>query len=107
MQQLQFKPFSKEALIEGVRQKFPHYKVQTGMGSLQVRTSGFTVTGNVAIKCKPASGKITISTNLDMVFVYLFLMLPLAIYMLAKQGRTKRLESEVVAGLKELLEPLD
>ncbi len=107
MQQLQFKPFSKEALIAGLQQQFPQYKIQMGMGTLQVRTSGFTITGNVAIKCKPASGKITTSTNLDMVFVYLFLMLPLGIYILAKQGRTKRLESEVVAGLKQLLEPLD
>lgn len=77
------------------------------MGTLQVRTSGFTITGNVAIKCKPEQGKITTSTNLDMAFVYLFFMLPLGIYILAKQARTKQFESEVVAGLKQLLEPLD
>ena len=107
MQNLQFKPFSKEELIIGLQKKFPQYKIQTNMGTLQVRTSGFTITGNVQIKHNPKTGKITTSTNLDMVVVYLFTLLPLGIYILAKKENAKRLENEVVEGLKELLEPVD
>ncbi len=107
MQQLQFKPFSKEMLIEGLRKKFPQYKIQTSMGTLQVRTSGFTITGNVQLKNNPKTGQVTTSTNLDMAFVYLFVMLPLGIYILAKKENTKRLENEVIQGLKEILEPVD
>jgi|GEM_PF-1352452 len=107
MQTLHVKPFSKEKLIEGLYRQFPHRKVQTNLGTVQVRTSGFTVTGNVALKLNPAKGTITTNTSADMAFVYLFFCLPLGIYILAKKSKTKALEEEVVAGLKEILEPAD
>ena len=107
MQTLHFKPFSKEELVEGLYRKFPHRKVQTNLGTVQVRTSGFTVTGNVGLKLNPEKGTITTNTTADMAFVYLFFMLPLGIYILAKKSKTKALEDEVVAGLKEILEPAD
>lgn len=107
MQTLLVKPFSKEKLIDDLRRKFPHRKIQTNLGTVQVRTSGFTITGNVQLKLKPKQGAITTNTSADMVFLYLFLFLPLGIYMLAKKEKTKALEDEVVAGLKEILEPID
>ena len=107
MQTLHFKPFSKEKLIEGLYKQFPHRKVQTNLGTVQVRTSGFTITGNVGLKLNPKKGTITTNTTADMVFVYLFFMLPLGIYILAKKSKTKALEAEVIAGLKEILEPID
>lgn len=107
MQTLHFKPFSKEKLIEGLYRQFQHRKVQTNLGTVQVRTSGFTVTGNVALKLKPEKGIITTNTSADMAFVYLFFCLPLGIYILAKKSKTKALEAEVVAGLKAILEPVN
>jgi len=107
MQQLSFKPFLKETLIVELQKMFPQYKIQTSLGTLQVRTSGFTVTGNVAIKCKPGAGEVTTSTNLDSAMIYLFFSLPLGVYILAKRGRTQQLENEVVEGIKQILEPMD
>lgn len=65
MQNLNVKPFSKNDLVEGLRKKFPQYKIQTSFGALQVRTSGFTLTGNVKIDAFSESGKIKTTTQLD------------------------------------------
>lgn len=105
MQTLQFKPFSKEALIKALEQKFPHRKIQTSFGALQVRTSGFTITGNVVLKTNPEKGTITTQTNVDNMFLFLLLSLPIGIYILAKKEKTVALENEVIAGLKAILEP--
>lgn len=105
MQTLHFKPFSKEQLMEGLYKKFPHRKIQTNLGTLQVRTSGFTLSGNVVLNINPGKGIITTKTNLDMLVVYLLFLLPIGIYMLAKKDKTVALEREVVAGLKEILDP--
>ena len=107
MQTLHVKPFSKEKLIEELYSKFAHRKVQTNFGTVQVRTSGFTITGNVALKLNPEKGIITTRTSADTVFVYLIFCLPLFIYILAKKSKTKALEDEVMAGLKDILEPVD
>lgn len=105
MQNLIFKPFTKAALIEGLHKQFPQYKIQTGFGTLQVRTKGFTLTGNVQVKSDPGKGKITTQTNLDMAFVLLIFCFPVGIYVLTKKEKIKQIEAEVVAGLKRILEP--
>lgn len=105
MQNLQFKPFTKEQLVEGLRKTFPQYKIQTSMATLQVRTSGFTITGNVVIKNNPKTGKITTQTNHDMMMTYLFVLFPIGLYIYLKRDNAKRLEAEVVEGLKKILEP--
>lgn len=106
MQSLQFKPFSKEQLVEGLRKTFPQYKIQTSLGALQVRTSGFTITGNVLIKNDPKTGKVTTQTNLDMAIPYLFVLPPIGIYIFMKKDKAKKLEAEVVEGLNRILEPV-
>lgn len=63
--------FVKENLVEGLKSAFPNYKVQSGLGGLQVRTCGFTVTGNVKVNIKPKKGEITTQTNYDMLVVFL------------------------------------
>ncbi|MGV3761183.1 hypothetical protein [Parapedobacter sp.] len=105
MQTLRFKPFSKEHLVEGIRAKLPHRRITTNFGALQVRTSGFTVTGNIGLRLKPEKGTITTSSGLDTGFILLLFCLPLGIYVLAKRRKIKALEDEVVAALMELLDP--
>lgn len=107
MQKLRFKPFSKEQLVEGLKAKLPHRIITTNFGALQVRTGGFTVTGNIGLRLKPEQGTVMTSNSLDMVIILLLFCLPLGIYVLAKRGKIKALEAEVVAALKELLEPVD
>ncbi|QNL47948.1 hypothetical protein H8S90_14100 [Olivibacter sp. SDN3] len=107
MKKLTFKPFLKATLIERLREKLPHYKIVTSMGSLRVRTSGFTVTGNVHIKTKPGAGKVKTSTNFDMAFFYLFFSLPVGFYLFLKKEKMIKLEDEIVQALKEILEPAD
>ena len=105
MKALRFKPFSKEQLIEGLREKLPYRKITANFGAVQVRTSGFTLTGSIGLKLKPERGTITMTNGLDMVVILLFFFLPLGIYVLARSRRIKALEAEVVAALNELLEP--
>ncbi|ASW73463.1 hypothetical protein IQ37_15475 [Chryseobacterium piperi] len=104
MQSLQFKPFSKSELIEGLRNTFPKYKIQTSFGALQVRTSGFTITGNVKINAHPETGRVSTQTNNDMSMFYLIFSFPIAIYIMTKKEKIKQLENEVVEGLKKILE---
>jgi len=65
MQNFNVKPFTKNEFIDELRKKFPQYKIQTSLGALQVRKSGFTLTGNVKIDTNPNTGKITTTTQLD------------------------------------------
>lgn len=102
MQNLNVEPFSKNDLVEGLRRKFPQYKIQTSFGALQVRTSGFTLTGNVKIDTKPETGKITTTTQLDSM-PFLIIMFPIGIYVWAKKQKIKNLENEVLEGIKEIL----
>jgi hypothetical protein len=102
MQRLQLKPFSKTELIEGLKKTFPQYKIQTNFGSLQVRTSGFTLTGNVKINANPKTGKIATQTQLDSGF-FLILYFPIGIYVMMKKEKIKRLENEVVERIKKIL----
>ncbi|MDQ0593854.1 hypothetical protein QFZ37_002223 [Chryseobacterium ginsenosidimutans] len=104
MQHLQFKPFSKGELIDGLKRTFPQYKIQTSFGALQVRTSGFTITGNVKINANPETGKISTQTNNDMSLFFLIFQFPIAMYIKAKKKKIKNLEDEVVEGLKKILE---
>ncbi|MGO1245752.1 MAG: hypothetical protein ACTHYC_04465 [Sphingobacterium sp.] len=101
---LQFKPFSKHELIENLQKALPDYKIQNTFGTLQVRTSGFTVSGNVALKCDPSKGWIRTQTNYDYAYIYLFMMLPLGIYLLSRKQKTIALEQLVIAKLHDLLE---
>ncbi|MGO1245157.1 hypothetical protein [Sphingobacterium sp. JB170] len=107
MKVLRFKPFSKGQLIEGLREKLPDRKITANFGAIQVRTSGFTLTGSIGLKIKPERGMITMTNGRDMVVILLFLFLPLGIYVLARSRRIKALEAEVIAGLNELLKPDD
>jgi len=59
MQKLTFKPFEKAQLIESLKENFPKYKIQNSFGTLQVRTSGFTATGNVKLKVNAKKGTVT------------------------------------------------
>lgn len=106
MQNLQFKPFDKDELTVKLKEAFPEYKVQTTFGNLQVRKSGFTITGNVALKITPEAGITRTQTNLDMALIFLLVSLPIGIYIYMKAEKTKALENEVVAKLKEILEPV-
>lgn len=102
---IQFKvtPFEKEELIEGLKNAFPNYKIQSGFGPLQVRTKSFTVTGNVQIKAKPKKGEITTQTNYDMLPVYLLFFFPMGLYMYFKKDKQKAIEKEVADKLQEIL----
>src|SRR5690606_25517729 len=104
MQFLQFKPFSKQELMEDLKRVLPGYKIQNTFGTLQVRTSGFTVSGNVALKCDPSKGWIRTQTNYDYAYVYLFMMLPLGIYLLNRKQKMIALENLVITKLHDLLE---
>lgn len=104
MQTLQFEPFLKSELIEGLKKTFPQYKIQTSFGMLQVRTSGFTITGNVRINATPETGKVSTQTNNDMSMFYFIFQLPIALYIRAKKEKIIRLENEVVEGIKQILD---
>jgi hypothetical protein len=104
MTKLELTPFEKDQLIEGLQKSFPQYKIQTGWGGLQVRTSGFTVTGNVKVDAKPEKGIIRTSTNLDMVIIYLLFIWPLAVYILIKSKKQKAMEAEVAEGIKKMFQ---
>ncbi len=102
MQNLNVKPFSKNDLVEGLRKKFPQYKIQTSFGALQVRKSGFTLTGNVKIDTWPETGRITTTTQLDSM-PFLIIMFPIGIYVWAKKQKIKDLENEVLDGIRTIL----
>lgn len=106
MTNLNFKPFSKNELVEGLRKKFPQYKIQDSLGNLQVRTSGFTMTGNVQIINNPKKGTVTTRTNLDLMPAFLICLPPIGLYILSKKDKVKRLEAEVVEGIQSLLSPI-
>ncbi|SHL70951.1 hypothetical protein [Chryseobacterium polytrichastri] len=103
MRSLNFKPFSKDELINGLKKTFPQYKIQTSFGALQVRTSGFTLTGNVKINAKPEIGKVTTETASDSALLYLIFCFPIGIYMYMKKERIKKLENEVIEGIQKIL----
>lgn len=107
MEKLTFKPFSKAVLIDALREKFPHLKVQHHFGVVQLRTSGFTVTGNVGLILHPKKGRITVNSSADKIFLYMFIAFPIGVYALFKRKKARAMEKEVVAGLSEMLEPLD
>lgn len=104
MQNFNFKPFSKPEFIEELRKAFPQYKIQTSLGALQVRTSGFTLTGNVKINANPETGKVRTETASDSAMLYLIFCFPIGIYMYAKKEKIKKLENEVAEGIKKILE---
>ncbi|MDQ1803716.1 hypothetical protein ACNFU2_04465 [Chryseobacterium sp. PTM-20240506] len=103
MQTLQFRPFSQSEFIEDLRRIFPQYKIQTSFGTLQVRTSGFTLTGNVKITTNPGIGTVITQTNSDIPLFYFIFSFPIAIYIRMKKDKIKHLEDEVVAGIKQIL----
>lgn len=103
MRHFQFQPFSKNELIEGLKKTFPQYKIQTSFGALQVRTSGFTLTGNVKLNTNPEIGKLSTETCLDSAVLYLIFCFPIGIYMMMKKQKVKQFESEVIAGIKKIL----
>ncbi|MBK1896768.1 hypothetical protein [Chryseobacterium paridis] len=103
MQTLYFRPFSQTEFIEDLRKIFPQYKIQTSFGTLQVRTSGFTITGNVKINTNPGTGVVTTQTNSDIPMFYFIFSFPIAIYIRMKKDKIKRLEDEVVAGINRIL----
>ena len=105
MRTLGFMPFDKKELISGLERTFPQYKIQSGLGTLQVRTSGFTFSGNIAVKANPRTGEVKLTSNYDMWILFLFLMPPIGIYILARKNRTLKLEQEVADGLTQILEP--
>ncbi len=102
---LEFEPFNKEELIERLKIEFPNYIIQTGLGGLQVRTSGFTVTGNVKININAKKGRITTQTNFDMVALFLIFFLPLGIYILTKKEKQQAMEKEIANKIKDILKP--
>ncbi|WP_298488080.1 hypothetical protein [uncultured Maribacter sp.] len=106
MQELQFKPFEKAQLIETLQEKFPQYKVQNTFGNLQVRTSGFTLTGNVKLNVNGIKGKIKTQTNYDMLILFLIISFPIGIYIYAKKEKQKAMENEIVNKLQEILVPV-
>ncbi len=107
MNKLNFKPFIKEDLIEKLKANFPEHKIQTGFGGLQVRTSGFTATGNVKLNISPKKGTITTQTNYDMVVLFIIICWPLGLYVYSKKQKQKDFENLVVEKLNEILEPAE
>lgn len=97
-------PFDKTTLTKGLKNEFPKYKIQTGLAGLQVRRSGFTITGNVKVKVKPQKGEITTQTNYDMVILFVIFLWPLGLYILLKKDKQKRMEKEVAEKIKEILQ---
>ena len=103
MTTLNVQPFNKQDLIEGLQTSFPNYKIQENFGPIQVRTSGFTLTGNVKINAKQKEGKITTQTNYDMLVLFLLLLFPLGIYIYLKKEKQKQMELEVVHEIKKIV----
>lgn len=66
-----------------------------------MRTSGFILTGNVQINANPETGKISTQTNNDMSTFFLIFYFPIAMYIKTKKEKIKRLENEVVEGVKK------
>ncbi|KMQ67351.1 hypothetical protein ACM39_14475 [Chryseobacterium sp. FH2] len=89
--------------MKPLKKTFPQYKIQTGFGALQVRTSGFTLTGNVKINTNPETGKISTETASDSALLYLIFCFPIGVYMYMKKEKIKRLENEVIDGIKKIL----
>lgn len=106
MQKLTFKPFEKAKLIEALKVNFPSYKIQTSFGALQVRTSGFTATGNVKLKVNAKKGTISTQTNYDMLILMLIVSFPLGIYVYTKKEKQLKMEHDVADRLNEILEPI-
>lgn len=105
MKHLNFKPFDRNELVANLKKAFPNHKIQDTMGNLQVRTSGFTMTGNVQLKTSPTTGKITTKTNLD--FLPMFILIPpIGLYILSKKKKIIALEQEVAKKLNTLLTPV-
>ncbi|WP_312390161.1 hypothetical protein [Chryseobacterium sp.] len=104
MQTLNFKPFSKNEFIDGLRKTFPQYKIQTSFGALQVRTSGFTLTGNVKLNTVPEIGKVSTETALNSAMLYLIFCFPVGLYMYMKKEKIKKFENEVIEGIKKILQ---
>ncbi len=88
-------------LIKWLKNEFPNYKIQTGFGGLQVRTSSFTLTGNVKINVMPKKGIITTQTNYDMVILFILLIFPVGLYILSKKDKQKQMEQEVADKIKK------
>jgi len=103
MQTLQFQSFSKEALITDLEQKFPQYQIKKSWGSINVRTGGFTATGNVNLKINEKEGKITTRTNFDSAILFVLFCWPLGLYIYSKKAKQLAMETEVIEGLKEIL----
>ncbi len=103
MIKLNFEPFNKEEFIEKLKEEFPNYKIQTGFGGLQVRTSGFTLTGNVKINVNAKKGTVTTQTNYDMAIIFLLFFTPVGLYIFMKKEKQKAMEQEVVEKIKSIL----
>lgn len=106
MTKLEYQPFDKKELREKLAEKFPQYLVRSSFGNTQVRTKGFTVTGNVNLNLNGKKGLVKTQTNYDMFVVYLLFFWPLAIYIYTKRDKQKKLEEEVVTKLNEILQPV-
>jgi len=106
MQQLHFKTFEKAQLITSLKENFSQYKIQNSLGTLQVRTSGFTLTGNVKLNVNATKGKIKTQTNYDMLILFLIISFPIGIYIYTKKEKQKAMENEVVNKLQEILVPV-
>ena len=100
---LNVEPFNKKEFVEELKASLPNYKVKLGFGITTVRTSNFTVTGNVQINMYPKKGKIKIQTRYDSVILWLIFITFLGIYVYLKKKKQIALEQEVVEKIKTIL----
>lgn len=90
-----------DSLVTHLSDTFPEYAVNKRFGNIQVRTSGFTLTGNVAIKPNKRQQHLKLSTNYDMRMLYWFLNWPIAIYVTTKKDKQLAMEQEVAIAITE------
>ncbi|MCT2563998.1 hypothetical protein [Chryseobacterium herbae] len=55
------------------------------------------------ITTNPEIGKVSTETCLDSAVLYLIFCFPIGIYMMMKKQKVKKFESEIIAGIKNIL----
>ena len=104
----QTKPFKAEEVIAELKKAFPNYIVRSAIGSnskaVQVRTKKITFRGHASVAFNPEKGKFKVSTHLDMVYLYLLFLLPVAIYIMMKKDDIKAHEKLVVDKVEEIIQ---
>lgn len=92
-----------DPLAHHLSQILPRYKVIKRFGNLQIRTSNFTLTGNVTVRHHKKKQRLKLSTQYDMLVLYWFVNWPIAIYLTVKKEKQQAMEQEVTIAIEKFL----